>query len=426
MDATSPLAGIRVVEVTSIYSGPLAGLLLAELGADVIKVESPSKPDLIRNAGGGPDAVTPVFYALNRGKRFVSIDATTETGRKLLVDLASSADVFLHNIRPGKPEAIGIGYEELSAKNPRLIYTAISGLGLDGPDAHQPVFDYVVQARVGMVDYQRDTATGKASLISQVVVDKSSAFAAVQAILAALFVRERTGRGQRIDVPMLGVGLHFLWPDAMASYFSQLEPAVPTENLPSHLPQMPAAGLLILATSDGGEIACSPTLPPFDGLAIALDRPEWLVDERFAETPKRVLNFPAFQAELVEAAARFTAEDLLKRLTENGVPAGPVQRRRDVHRDHQVQHMDLLVERDPGFIGAVRQPRPMWQFGSTPARITTSIGLTGQHTREVLRERGLSDSQIDALVAEGAIAEARTGTDTGAPAAKASSLSGGS
>ncbi len=405
MEAISPLSGIRVVEITSIYSGPLAGLLLAELGADVIKVESQAKPDLIRNAGNAPHAVTPVFYALNRGKRFVSIDASTVAGSRLLVDIASSADVFLHNMRPGKAERIGVGYEALSARNPRLIYAAISGLGRDGPDADQPVFDYVVQARVGMVDYQRDTATGKASLISQVVVDKSTAMAAVQAILAALFVRERTGRGQRIDLPMLGVGLHFLWPDAIAPLLSQLEPPIPPEKLPPHMLQMPAAGLVVVTTGDGGEIACTPTLPPFDGLAIAFDRPDWLVDERFAETPKRVLNFPAFHAELLAAAERFTAADLLKRLTENGVPAGPVQRRRDVHLDRQVKHLDLLVERETGHIGRVRQPRPMWQFSDTPARVTSVIGSTGEHTREVLREQGLSEAQIDRLVAEGVVAE---------------------
>ena len=406
MDAAPPLAGIRVVELTSIYSGPLAGLLLAELGADVVKIESPSKPDLIRNPGGAPYGVTPIFYALNRGKRFVALDGTTESGRRLLSDLAASADVFLHNLRPGKVEALGAGYAELAARNPRLVYAAISGLGDDGPDADQPVYDYVVQARVGMVDYQRDTATGKASLIGQVVVDKSTAMAAVQAILAALFVRERTGKGQRIDLPMLGVGLSFLWPDAMGPLLSQLEPPVPPDRLPPHMLQMPAAGLVVVATSDGGEIACTPTLPPFDGLAIAFERPDWIVDERFAETPRRILNFPAVHAELVEAASRFTADELLERLTENGVPAGRVQRRRDVHLDPQVRHLELLVERDTGVIGAVRQPRPMWCFAATPARVTSTIGCTGQHTREVLRERGLGDAQIDALVAEGAAAEA--------------------
>lgn len=406
MESNSPLAGVRVIEVTSIYSGPLAGLLLAELGADVVKIESQTKPDLIRHTGGKPYGVTPVFYALNRGKRFVSIDATTQAGREVLLELIDSADVFLHNIRPGKPEALGLGYEALAARNPRLVYAAISGLGQDGPDVDQRVYDFVVQARVGMVDYQRDAGTGRASLISQVVVDKSSGMAIVQAILAALYARERTGRGQRIDVPMLGVGLHFEWPDAMGPYMTQLEPPVAPDRLPPHLLQMPSAGILVLRGCDGAEIACSPSLPPFDGFAIALDRPDWLVDPRFADTETRIVNFPAFHAELVESAARFEGDVLLARLHENGVPAGRVQRRLDVHRDPQVVHLDLLVERDSGHIGPVRQPRPMWHFSGTPAVVTTSMGRTGQHTREILREHGLTDAKIDALIAAGAIAQA--------------------
>ncbi len=401
MDAAAPLTGINVVEITSIYSGPLAGLLLAELGANVIKVESPSKPDLIRNQGGSPHGVSPVFYALNRGKRFVSLDATSEEGRTLLVDLVSKADVFLHNIRPGKPEAIGLGYDELAAINPRLVYAAISGLGTHGTDASQPVYDYVVQARIGMVDYQRDVATGKASLISQVLVDKTTAQATVQGVLAALYVRERTGKGQRIDLPMLGVGLHFEWSDAMGGFFSQLTPSIPREALPPHMLQMPAAALVVVTTADGGEIACSPALPPFDGFAIAFDRPDWVLDARFAENTPRAFNFPAFHAELTEAALNFSTPELLARLESNGVAAGPVLRRGDVHNDPQIKHLDLIVERDTGMIGTVRQPRPMWHFGDTPAQVTSSIGGTGKDTREVLTEAGLSTEAIDKLVASG-------------------------
>ena len=401
MDETAPLAGIRVVEITSIYSGPLAGVLLAELGADVIKVESARKPDLIRHQGGRPHGVTPTFYALNRGKRFISLDATTETGRAALIRLVSEADVFLHNIRPGKPEAIGLGYDDLAAINPQLIYAAISGLGTEGDDANQPVYDFVVQARIGMVDHQRDISTMKASLIGQLVVDKTTAQAAVQGILAALYVREKTGRGQRIDLPMLGVGLHFEWSDAMAGFYSQLEPSIPPELLPSHMVHMPAAALVIVATSDGGEVSCSPALPPWDGFAIAFDRPEWIVDERFAESAARLFNFREFLAELAVAASTFTTAELLARLAENGVASGPVTSRQDVHRDPQIKHLDLLVERDTGVVGVVRQPRPMWHFGMTPAVITSSIGLTGQHTREVLGEAGFSAEEVRQLFANG-------------------------
>ncbi|MEZ4330286.1 MAG: CoA transferase [Myxococcota bacterium] len=405
MDVAAPLSGLRVLELTSIYSGPLAGLLLAELGADVVKIESHGKPDLIRHTGGRPYGVTPVFYALNRGKRFLSVDGTTDSGRALLRDLVSKADVFLHNLRPGKAEAIGLDYETLAKRNPRLVYAAISGLGSDGPDADQRVYDFVVQARIGMVDYQRDPTTGRAALISQVVVDKASGMAAVQAILAALYVRERTGRGQRIDVPMIGVGLHFEWPDSMAPHFSQIAPALPLDQLPPHLLQMPAAGILVLRGRDGVEVTCSPSLPPFDGFAIALDRPQWLVDPRFAETETRIRNFPAFLDELVEAAAGFDGAILLDRLVENGVPAGAVVHRREIQHDPQIQHLDLLVERETGSVGKVRQPRPMWHFGRTPAKVTTAMDETGGDSRAILREHGLTDDAIDRLVRDRVVGE---------------------
>ncbi len=397
----APLEGIKVVEITSIYSGPLAGLLLAELGADVIKVESVDKPDLIRNRTQGPHGVSTVFYALNRGKRFVSIDATTPRGRALFADLVAGADVFLHNIRPGKPEAIGLGYDELAVRNPRLVYAAISGLGHEGPDSDQRVYDYVVQARVGMVDYQRAVDTGKASLISQVVVDKTTAQATVQAILAALYVRERTGKGQRIDLPMLGVGLHFEWPDAMAPNFTEVTPSAAPSSLPRHIQQLPAAALVVVVAGDGGEIVCSPALPPFDGFCIAFDRTDWIVDDRFADAMTRALHLPEFVGEMDAAALRFTAAELLARLEENGVACGPVRSRSAIHEDAQIRHLGLLSEHDTGFVGTVRQPHPMWHFSVTPAQITTSMGRTGEHTCEVLAELGVSADEIAQLLRDG-------------------------
>jgi crotonobetainyl-CoA:carnitine CoA-transferase CaiB-like acyl-CoA transferase len=405
MQTNAPLAGIRVVEITSIYSGPFAGMMLAELGADVIKVESQGKPDLIRNQGGtSPYGVSAVFYALNKGKRFVSIDASTEKGAAVLADLVAGADVFLHNIRPGKTDNIGLSWEQMSRRNPRLIFAEISGLGSTGPHAGQPVYDYVIQARTGIVDYQRDPTTNHASLVSQLVVDKTTAEAAVQAVLAALFVRERTGKGQRVEIPMLGVGLHYSWPDAMAPFLSQLEPAIPPSLLPPHMMLMPAAALVVLRCSDGGEIAVSPALPPFDGFAIALDRPDWVVDERFSENMMRALNFPTFKAEVDAAARQFTSEELLARFVENGVAAGPVVRRSTVHEDPQVQHLGLISEHDTGHIGRVRQPAPMWHFEHSKATPAVGIGRTGEHTREVLGELGLSHEELNRLAAEEVVA----------------------
>ena len=144
----SPLAGVKVVEITSIYSGPMAGMMLAELGAQVTKVESPNGPDPVRSQGlgGTADGVNSTFYSLNRGKRFCSIDAKTSRGKELLFELVANADVFIHNMRPGKAEGLGLDYESLSLANPRIIYGAITGHGPEGPEAHLPAYDYVVQA----------------------------------------------------------------------------------------------------------------------------------------------------------------------------------------------------------------------------------------------------------------------------------------
>jgi crotonobetainyl-CoA:carnitine CoA-transferase CaiB-like acyl-CoA transferase len=395
----APLTGIRVVEITNIYSGPMAGMLLAEMGAEVIKVESPDGPDLVRamSMGAGPDAVNPTFYALNRGKRFVSINAKSERGRQLLIDLVAHADVFLHNIRPGKPEGLGVGYEELAAANPRLIYAAISGMGIDGPEADAAIYDYVVQARVGMVDYQRDIDSGRSDLVHQVVVDKTTAMATVQAILAALLVRERTGKGQRIDLPMLGAGMAFMWPDGMAFMHSQLKPPLPLESLPPFLTAMPAAGLMVLPTTDG-EICLSPLLPPWDGLCLALDRVDWVTDERFAEPISRAFNIPALKAELAGEVAKYSTAELLEKLRAFDVASGPVVPRTEIHLDEQVRHTGILTEQHCEGVGMVRQPRPMWHFDVTPALVTTTIGRTGEHTAEVLAEfLELNPDQIEEL-----------------------------
>ena len=398
---TAPLDGIKVVEITSIYSGPYAGLMLAELGADVVKVEGPDQPDPIRGGlGNTPDSVNSVFYGLNRGKRFASIDASTERGRSLLFDLVAGADVFLTNMRAGKAAALGLGYEPLAARNPRLIEVAINGFGSDGPEVDQPVFDYVVQARTGMIDYQRD-AEGRGDLMHQLVVDKTSANAAVQAVLAALFHRERTGRGQQIEVPMIAAGLHFSWTDAFAMGLAEHEPMIPWEEAPPHLRAAPASFLVVLPTTDG-EIATGLLVPPFDGMCLALDKPEWVVDERFADNMGRILNYPALYEMVRAEVARYSTEEILARFSAHDFAAGPVVLRENVFDDPTVRHLGLVTDTDVGEgLGRVRQPAPPWRFSDSPTVRTTHIGTTGRDTREVLAAHGLTVDEIDALIADG-------------------------
>lgn len=402
--AAAPLAGLKVVEITTIYSGPMAGMLLAELGAEVIKVESPDAPDVVRTSGlgAGPDDVNPTFYSLNRGKRFLSVDAKTERGRELLADLVASADIFLHNMRPGRPEHLGIGYEEMSARNQRLIYAAISGMGNEGPEAHLPAYDYVLQAKTGMVDYQRDLDTGHSDLVHQVVVDKTSANALVQGILAALYVRERTGKGQRIDVPMVAASLAFLWPDGFAPAHSQLDGPIPLEMLPPWLESAPGSFLVVLPTVDG-EIATGILLPPWDGLCLALDRVDWVTDERFADQTSRALNLPALIAEVRSEVAKLTTDEVLARFAEHDFAAGKVASRREVHLDPTVEHLGLISEKENEHLGRFRQPAPMWTFSDTSAIETDIIGRTGADTRAILAEMGLDNDAVGQLMADNVV-----------------------
>ena len=398
-----PLHGITVVEITSIYSGPYAGMMLAELGADVVKVEGPDQPDPVRaGLGSGPDSVNSIFYALNRGKRFASIDAGSERGRDLLFDLVAGADVFLHNMRAGKAAALGLRYEDLADRNPGLIDVAINGFGSEGPEADQPVFDYVIQARTGMVDYQRDM-NGNGDLTHQLIVDKTSANAAVQGVLAALFTRERTGRGQQVEVPMIAVGLHLSWTDAFAAGLAELEPTIPWDQAPPHLKAAPASFLVVLQTRDG-EIATGILVPPWDGLCLALDKPEWVVDERWAEPMGRILNYPPLLEAVRNEVAKYTTEEVLARFAAHDFAAGPVTLREDVFDDPTVQHLGLISETDAGEgLGRVRQPAPMWNFGRSGTVRTTHIGRTGRDTREVLASHGLTVEQIDGLLADGIV-----------------------
>ena len=401
--SNSPLAGIKVVEITSIYSGPMAGMMLGELGAHVVKVESPGSPDPLRASGlgPGPDGVNSIFYSLNRGKQFCSIDAKTDKGRELLFDLAASADVFIHNMRPGKAEGLGLSYEALSAVNPGIICGAISGHGPDGPEAHLPAYDYVVQAKLGMVDHQRDRE-GRGDLVRQVVVDKTSANALVQGVLAALYMREKTGRGQRVEIPMVAAGLAFLWPDGLAAAHAELNPAIPLEQMPPWLESAPGSFLVVLETTDG-EIATGILLPPWDGLCLALERTDWITDERFSEALGRVLNLPELIAEVSAEVAKYTTEEVLARFEEHDFAAGKVVTRRQVHEDPTVKHLGLISEQAAPGLGQVRQPAPMWMFSDADTEITTSLNSTGGDSREVLAELGVSSDEFDQLEEDGIV-----------------------
>jgi crotonobetainyl-CoA:carnitine CoA-transferase CaiB-like acyl-CoA transferase len=345
--------------------------------------------------------VNSTFYSLNRGKRFCSIDAKTSRGKELLFELVANADVFIHNMRPGKAEGLGLDYESLSLANPRIIYGAITGHGPEGPEAHLPAYDYVVQAKLGMVDYQRDK-DGRGDLVRQVVVDKTSANALVQGVLAALYMREKTGTGQRIDIPMVAAGLAFLWPDGLAPAHAELEPTISLDQLPPWLESAPGSFLVVLETSDG-EIATGILLPPWDGLCLALERTDWITDERFTEQLNRVLNLPDLIDEVATEVAKYSTAEVLSRFETYDFAAGKVVTRREIQDDPTIQHLGLITEQEAPGVGPVRQPAPMWMFSDAKTETTTSLNMTGGDSLEVLMEIGVSIDEFEQLQDEGVV-----------------------
>ena len=374
-------------------SGPLAGMQLAQQGAEVIKVE-PFGGDPTRVSGNRQGGVGEVFYNCNRNKRSLAVDARAPAGRDLVVRLCEGADVVTQNFRPGKAAKLGLGPDELLARNPSLIYATINGFGADGPFAAQKVYDFVIQAAVGMAHAQRDRDTGRPALVRNYVIDKCTAYAAAQAITAALFARERdkARRGQHLELNMLDAGLEFFWPDGMLGH-TLLEP---DEEFPGNLEFYDAYETL------DGAISVFPIVPGFfAGLCDALGHPEWQTDERFAELFARRRNMHAFVALVRDALRGFSSADALERLHAHDVAASAVYAQGEVADHPQVRWNGSLVERDDERIGRVRVPRHAPRFEATPVPPPGDAPLLGQHSAEVLAERlGLDADEIAKLIAD--------------------------
>ena len=395
---SGPLEGIRVVDLTQVVSGPLATMLLADQGAEVVKVEpSGIGGDVTRLPSFAKGGISALFVNNNRGKRSLAVDLTNDEGRQIIIDLVAKADVFIQNFRPGAIERLGLGYEELKAVNPELIYCSISGFGPDGPYSDRPVLDPVIQGLTSMVSRQLNPQIPFPDLVRNLVADKSTAFTSAQAITAALFSRERTGKGQYLQIPMLDSCLYFFWVDGMMDLTMMDEDVSPGLRL--------SQVYSITNTADGQLVYFAANDKQRFGLLRALGRDELCEDERFSSLAaiSNPENFAALGEIVAKEFEKVTNEEIIPKLIEHEVPCGPILDGEETIEDPQVVHNEVLRVWEHQEAGKIRQPVPAARFSETPAEMRETAALLGQHNDEILEELKRDRETIERLREEGVI-----------------------
>src|SRR5467141_50892 len=389
-----PLAGIRVLDLTSVVSGPLATMFLADQGAEVIKIE-PLGGDITRHSRQSVSAsgeFSALFVSTNRGKRSLSLDLKRPEAVTIMRKLIARADVLVQNFRPGTMERLGLGEPTLRASNPRLIYVSISGVGESGPYAGKRVYDPIIQGLSGFADLQADPKTHRPRMIRTIVADKTTAIFAAQAVTAALFARERTGEGQHIRLAMLDTMIAYLWPEAMTQYTVVGREATTAD--PTARPD------LIFETADGYITVGTISDSEWQGFCAASGRPGLAEDPRFNTPGGRAVNATERILLMAEIIKERPTAEWQQRLDTNDVPSAPVLRRGEVIANQLVLARKLIAEFDHPDIGLVRQPKPAARFDRTPAEIRGPAPRIGEHSAVILAELGLEAAEIERLAAE--------------------------
>jgi crotonobetainyl-CoA:carnitine CoA-transferase CaiB-like acyl-CoA transferase len=384
-----PLDGFRIVDLTSMISGPLATMILADQGADVIKVENPQAGDHTRAANNARNGFSASFLNNNRNKRSVALDLKDPAALDAMLRLIGTADVFVQNFRPGVADRMGLGEGAVREVAPNIIYVSISGFGETGPYAQKPVYDPLIQAVSGLASIQAGSDTERPRLVRTIVPDKLTAYNAAQAITAALLSRTRTGKGQHIRLSMLDAIVAFLWASDMGS-----------QTFVGHdIPQQDAASFidLIYETATTPISAAVQNNREWTALTRALDKPEWLDDPRFKTPALRQRHINERLIMTQEALRTRSAEEWLERLTRHGVPCAPVLTRTTMLTNPQVVANGIVVETEHTQAGLLRQARPAARFSETPATIRHGGPALGEHTEQVLAELGYTQADIAVL-----------------------------
>jgi crotonobetainyl-CoA:carnitine CoA-transferase CaiB-like acyl-CoA transferase len=382
-----------VLDLTRFLAGPFCSMLLADYGADVVKFESPRGREF-RPPGATRD--TYFFLSSNRGKRSATLDLRCEAGRELVLRIVPGFDVLVENFRPGVMEALGLGAETLVERVPRLVYCGISGYGADGPYRDRPGFDQVAQGMSGFMSITGTEESGP-TRAGIAIGDLLAGMFGAQGIQLALLERERTGRGQIVNTSLLESMVGVLsW--AAGMYFEAGRAPGPAGH---HHPLSAPYGRF--RARDGWMNIAAGTDPMWQKLARALDRPDWLDDERFCHVLKRVEHRAELNAAMEEVLSGADVAHWVELLNAAGVPAGPVLDLAEVFDDPQVHARDMLVELAHPEVGTFRTTGLPVKLSRTPGGIHRRPPLHGEHTEEVLRECGLARSEIEHLREQGAI-----------------------
>ena len=392
---SGPLEGIRVLELTSMITGPLAAMMLADQGAEVIKIESPGIGDIMRYLGSQRGGVTSLFASCNRSKQSIVVDLKEPEGLELVKALAKDADVFIQNFRNGVIDRLGLGAELLQRENPNLIYVSLNAFGESGPFVQRPAYDHILQGMIGAPYVQSTDPNEKPEFMRQTWCDKSTALTAAQAITAALFARERGAGGQHVRLSMLDASLSFLWPDGHVNTMLLEEDALKLPGI--------ATTYQPTQTADGYVTIAAVTEQQMTSLLVAVGKEELLVDPRFATNEARLQNLEAFRAALGADLPEWETDAIIEWLAEHDVPCGPILRPDEVPEHPQIVANQTLIESDHPAMGRIREPRPPARFERTPSEIHRPAPKLGEHTDAVLERLGKSREEIDELRSAGAI-----------------------
>ena len=393
----SLLEGVRILDLTRVLAGPYASMVLADLGAEVIKVELPSSGDESRGFGPFQNGESAYFTSVNRGKKSVTIDLRQGRGRDLALGLAETCDVLVENFRPGSMDRFGLGYETVHAKYPQLVYASISGFGQTGPYAQRPAYDVLIQAMGGLASITGEPNSPPVRVGSS-IADLSAALFGAVGILAALQRASRTGEGQQIDISMLDCQVALL-ENALARYAVSGEVPQP---LGSRHPAI--TPFQFFAVSDGHIVLAAGNDGLWRKLCTALDLLDLIEDSRFADNALRTENHAALEPLLAEVLADKTVAEWCEVLVQAGVPSGPLCDVGEVFNDEQIAAREMIVEIDHPIAGRQAMPNSPLKFSQTPIQLLRPAPLLGQHTEEVLRDMlDLGTDEITGLRADGVI-----------------------